>query len=258
MDPTRADVPCQLVFMGECLDGHDPSVVRQAVARALKLDEARTKRLFSGKPVVLRREVDARRAQQLIARFATLGAVLRAEPAKSSSRRHAASPSRGPAMRTPLAPRQRALQWPALGVVCIVLAVILGVAIGPAQIWTETSSSNATKSQDPVGATRSSPFAQAPADLSPTKPVPGGSSHPEAAGEIPEDMTSEGLREYKQGYLLAPDHKAFAISSRGTHAWIAGAGSVTEARERALDSCMESMKPTGGSCRIVDADGALE
>jgi len=252
LDPTRADVPLQLVFRGECIDGYDPAVVRQAVARALRLDEARTERLFSGKPVVLRREVDALRADRHIARFATLGAVLRAEPSKPTSR--------GPATRTARAPWWRPLKWGGLGVICIVLAGILGVATGPAlnALWPETSPSNATTSQEPADATRSSPLAQAPADMSPTAPVPEGSPHPATDGEIPEDMTTEALREYRQGYLLARNHKAFAISSRGTHAWIAGAGSEKEARERALASCMESVQAMGGSCRVVDADGALD
>ena len=260
MDPTRADVPLQLVFRGECIDGYDPAVVRQAVARALRLDEARTERLFSGKPVVLRREVDALRADRHIARFATLGAVLRAEPSKPTSRRPESLPSRVPATRTARAPWWRPLKWCGLGVICIVLAVILGIETGPAlnALWPETSPSNATTSQDPADATRSSPLAQVPADMSPTAPMPEGSPHPATDGEIPEDMTTEALREYRQGYLLARNHKAFAISSRGTHAWIAGAGSETEARERALASCMESVQPMGGSCRVVDADGALD
>ena len=260
LDPTRADVPLQLVFRGECLDGYDPGVVRQAVARALRLDEARTERLFSGKPVVLRRKVDAVRADRHIARFATLGAVLRAEPSKPTSRRPEPLPSRGPASRTARAPWWGPQKWGRLRAICIVLAVILGVAMGPAlkALWQETSTSNAAMSQDSADATRSSPLAQAPADMSPTAPMPERSPDPATDGEIPEDMTTEALREYRQGYLLARNHKAFAISSRSTHAWIAGAGSQNEARERAVASCMESVQPVGGSCRVVDADGAWE
>lgn len=260
MDPTHADTPLQLVFRGECLDGYDPGVVRQAVARALRLDEARTERLFSGKPVVLRRQVDALSADRHIARFATLGAVLRTEPSKPTPRRPEPLPSSGPATRIARAPWWRPLKWGGLGVAFIVVAVILGVAIGPAlnALWRETSPSDATTSHDPADATRSSLLAQAPADISPTAPVPEGSTHLAADGEIPEDMTTEALREYRQGYSLARNHKAFAISSRGTHAWIAGAASENEARERAVASCMESVQPMGGSCRVVDADGALD
>jgi len=256
LDPTRADVPLQLVFRGECLDGYDPVVVRQAVARTLRLDEARTERLFSGKPVVLRREVDALKADRHIARFATLGAVLRAEPSKPTSRRPEPLSSRGPTTRTGRALKWRPLKWGGLAV----LTVILGIAIGTRMdaLWPQTSSSNATTSQDPADVTRSSSLPQAPADMSPTAPVPEGSPHPATDDEIPEDMTTEALREYRQGYLLARNHKAFAISSRGTHAWIAGAGSENEARERAVASCMESVQPTGGSCRVVDADGVLD
>jgi len=94
--------------------------------------------------------------------------------------------------------------------------------------------------------------------MSTTAPVAEGSPQPATDGQIPEDMTNEALREYRQGYLLARNHKAFAISSRSTHAWIAGADSNSEARERALASCMQSVQPMGGSCRVVDADGAWE
>lgn len=50
------------------------------MAAALRLDEERTARLFSGRPVVLRRDLDAATAFRRAARFAELGARLRIEP----------------------------------------------------------------------------------------------------------------------------------------------------------------------------------
>lgn len=80
LDPPRADASLKLVFSGECLDGYEPQAVRRAVARALKLDEKRAARVFSGKRVVLKRRVDMATAYRRIAQFARMGAVLRAEP----------------------------------------------------------------------------------------------------------------------------------------------------------------------------------
>ena len=79
-----------------------------------------------------------------------------------------------------------------------------------------------------------------------------------AEQEIPKDMTAEALREYKLRYLAAPKNKAFAISSRGAHAWHAGAASENEAREGALAGCMQAQPPSEGGCRVVDANGNWE
>lgn len=74
----------RLVFRGECHPGHDPQAVRQAVVAALKLDDRRAARLFSGRQVVLRRGVDLPSAHRYIVRLAALGAMVRAEPPLSS------------------------------------------------------------------------------------------------------------------------------------------------------------------------------
>lgn len=63
----------RLVFAGECLEGHDPAAVRQAMAVALKLDDERVRLLFRGKRTVLRSGVDAATAYRMVARFATPG-----------------------------------------------------------------------------------------------------------------------------------------------------------------------------------------
>ncbi|HEY0857113.1 MAG TPA: hypothetical protein VGE16_08655, partial [Albitalea sp.] len=139
MDLTRHDGPWQLVFSGECIDGHDPRAVREEVARALKLDERRAARLFSGQPVVLRRQVDAETARRHIDRFAAMGALLRAQPMPPSPPR----PGRVEAMEAPTrSPRarpwrrlrrtsRRLLRWAGIGLLSIVFGVGLGLVLGP-------------------------------------------------------------------------------------------------------------------------------
>ena len=79
MDTTADDPPLDLVFMGECLDGYDPLAVKHTLAAALRLDEKRADRLFSGRRIIVRRQVDVVAAHRYIAKFALLGAVLHAE-----------------------------------------------------------------------------------------------------------------------------------------------------------------------------------
>ncbi|MEZ5561284.1 MAG: hypothetical protein R3E86_22430 [Pseudomonadales bacterium] len=70
----------RLVFRGEVLDGQHPAVVRKRLAQALNLDEPRMDRLFSGEPVVLKREADTAAATHFQALFKKAGARLRVLP----------------------------------------------------------------------------------------------------------------------------------------------------------------------------------
>src|SRR5205823_8223692 len=98
-----------------------------------------------------------------------------------------------------------------------------------------------------------------PINASPaTIPAQAASERPATDEEIPKEMTAEAVREYRLGYLPAANHKAFAISAGGAHAWIAGAPSQSDARERALTSCMGMTQSNGEGCRVVDADGNWE
>ncbi|HMC16451.1 MAG TPA: hypothetical protein VKI18_12515 [Albitalea sp.] len=248
MDPPQPDEPLQLVFSGECIDGHDPQAVREAVVKALKLDEKRAARLFSGKRVVLRRHVDSAAAQRQIARFASMGALLRAEPSKSLPPLASHSPA-----------RWQALRWAGIAVLSVVVAVTLGLVLGPAlsALWPEAPAPGAL----PSSAAANLPTAAVPSpiDASPaTIPAQAASARPATDEEIPKEMTAEAVREYRLGYLPATNHKAFAISAGGAHAWIAGAPSQSDARERALASCIGATQPSGEGCRVVDADGNWE
>ena len=239
MNPPRDDAPLQLVFRGECLDGHDVQTVRRAVAGALKLDEPSEARMFSGKRVVLRRNVSAAAARRHIARFALMGAVLHAEPSKG---RAGSVPAR--------ASWRRPLQWAGIGLLCTAIGLVLWLVSGPGlnALWPQTPASA-------DAARQAQPPAQPMAGAQPTM-APTAAASAAADEEIPQDMTAEALNEYRQRYLPAPNHKAFAISSGGAHAWHAGAASDNEARDRALTSCLAARRPGDDGCRIVDADGA--
>jgi hypothetical protein len=241
-DPPRADTLMQLVFHGECLAGHDRRAVRLAVAAALRLDEQRTARLFSGRRVVLRREVSAAAAERHVERFARMGAVLHAE-ASQARRPRRAQHEAAPAGRVS-ARWLRRLRWAGIGVVASIVLLMLGVALWPLLSALAPASRLASDSAAPW-ATTSLPAARAPAALA---------SAPEAE-DIPPDMSPDALREYKQGYVHARGHKAFALSSNGAHAWNAGATSPNEASEGALAACMTARRAVDDGCRIVDLDG---
>jgi hypothetical protein len=255
LNPPRDDAPLQLVFRGECLDGHDMQTVRQAVASALKLDERREARLFSGERVVLRRNVNTAAAHRHIARFALLGAVLHAEPSKA---RAESVPARATQERPARARGRRRLLWVGAGVLCTLGGLVLALVSGPGlnALWPQAPvSANTVTSRAETVAPQAPPPAQAVADVRPAR-APVAAASASADEEIPQDMTAAALGEYRQRYLPAPNHKAFAISSGGAHAWHAGAASDHEARDRALTSCLAARRPGDDGCRIVDADGA--
>ncbi len=79
----------QLVFLGEVLDGFQAEEVKRQLGLLLKLDEARLHKLFSGKPVVLKRSVELAEAHRYVARLAKIGARLHIEPGDAPA---AASP----------------------------------------------------------------------------------------------------------------------------------------------------------------------
>jgi hypothetical protein len=247
LDPPRADGLLQLVFSGQCLDGRDPQAVRRAVASALKLDEKREAHLFSGQRVVVRREVDVVAAHRYVARFALMGAVLRAEPSEPRSPR----PEPVRAMDVPANPARpkwwRALHWAGIVALSLVVGLVLGLALGPGlnTLWTET--------HPPVTSAASATGANLLLQPPPAPAAPAWALS--ATGqEMPQGMTAEAVREYKLHYLGAPDHKAFAISSGGVPVWYAGAASTNEASERALEHCREA-HPGDDGCRVVDFDG---
>lgn len=258
----------QIVFRGECLEGWDPEAVRQALAEALELDEQRTARLFSGRRVVLRRAVTPDSADELVQRFAGMGAVVHVE--QRPSRR----------LPTPTLPESglRLAGTLGLGLVGVVLiALALGPGLRTLAGDDGTGAAPATARSVPGGqaapalpapqAQAQTPLpAQAQTPLPAVVPVPA----PAAEGtppaplpdnldaEMPADMPPEARLEFKRHYARAPDHKAFAIASGGGHGWRSGAASEDEAREQALEHCRRAARAPGATCRVINADDVWE
>ncbi len=238
-----ADATFQLVFNGECLQGHDPRTVQRAVAAALKLDTKRSARLFSGRRVVLRRAVNQATATRYVEWFSQMGAALQAEPSGPSAEPGATQPAAAPSR----APRRRSLQRTGIGLAGLAGALALGFTLWPglSTFWPDTPTPDGASGAAAVGSIGA---------VAPSPPAPAAVADDDA----PQDMTPAARRERQLRYLPAPAHKAFAISSAGAHAWQAGAPSQNAAREGALAACLQALPPSRDGCRIVDADGQWE
>jgi hypothetical protein len=73
-----------IYFRGEMLDDADPAAVREGVARLFKLEAAAAARLFSGKPVRVKHDVDADSASRYRAAFRDVGALVQIVAAGSA------------------------------------------------------------------------------------------------------------------------------------------------------------------------------
>lgn len=72
--------PVQLVFRGEVLSGFELDAVKRELGRALRADEATLAQLFSGRRMVLKRDIEPADAQRYATRLAALGARVHVEP----------------------------------------------------------------------------------------------------------------------------------------------------------------------------------
>lgn len=280
MAPASTELLVQLVFDGECTEGRDPLTVRRAIAVALKLDEKRASFLFSGKPVVLKRQVDLSRAARHIARFAVMGAVLRAQPVPAAPQSFDgptadATPSAEPALsaKTPLAGAvilglasrwpQRRLAIRILGLVglstVLVATYLMGKRLGehsaeasktvPARLAAATSA--AAPAKTPLTTPLTTP-ASFETPLGSAAVVPAGVNEQDELARL---LSPQAAVEYKHLYLPAKWHKAFALSESGAHAWVVNADSDRQAREAALAQCMQALRSAQSGCRLVDVNG---
>ena len=101
----------QIVFSGELQPGAELAMVKRNVARLFKADENNVAALFSGKRIVVKRDIDEQTARQYQAAFHKAGALCHvvdsaAAPAKQPAAQPAAVPadtSAPPASETPAA-----------------------------------------------------------------------------------------------------------------------------------------------------------
>lgn len=92
-----------LVFRGEVLEGQHVAVVGKRLAALLKMDPAKASALFSGKPVVLKRDAPRDVAAKYQAAFKKAGARLRIAPAKGAAEEKTAAAAMEPAAPQPAA-----------------------------------------------------------------------------------------------------------------------------------------------------------
>lgn len=95
-----------VVFRGELQAGEDPGVVRQRLAALFKSPPGAIERLFSGQPVILRRDVDEVTASRYRDALRKAGAVCHLRPsAAGGARGDAPPPAAAASERTPAPPR---------------------------------------------------------------------------------------------------------------------------------------------------------
>lgn len=81
MSDERFDV----TFSGQISDGAEPQQVKARIGALFKTDGAQLEQLFSGRRVVVKRNVDAPTAAKFVAAFRSAGAEAHSEPVSSSA-----------------------------------------------------------------------------------------------------------------------------------------------------------------------------
>ena len=69
----------RLVFKGEILPGHEPDEVRQKLLGMLRMGPEKAERVFSGRPIVIKKGLDADQAQRYRRKLASMGIGIRVE-----------------------------------------------------------------------------------------------------------------------------------------------------------------------------------
>lgn len=108
-----------IYFLGQMIPTADPATVREGVGRLFKLEGAAVDRLFSGKPLRVKKEVDVDAASRYRAAFREIGALIQilpagapppapaaSRPAPTESRAAAAEPAPASPTAPPPAPAQ--------------------------------------------------------------------------------------------------------------------------------------------------------
>lgn len=86
-----------IYFLGETLPTADPALVREGVGRLFKLEGPAVERLFSGKPLRVKKEVDVDAASRYRAAFREIGALIQIVPAGAPAPALSATPQRAAA-----------------------------------------------------------------------------------------------------------------------------------------------------------------
>lgn len=239
--PTDAST-VQLVFAGEVLEGFSTAEVKQRVARALKLDDAKLRSMFSGKRVVIKRGVDAADADRWVAKFGAMGARLHIVPAPEAPSAQPSAP--GASLRAGL-PNEETTRpsrgkrpskriWLGVGGALAMVAVLGTV-------------------YKMVGPERGTP-------PDPQAPVSAGQVVDAGKAPLPPDSRLESrlggsaaVAEFHR-YMSASGRRAFAISGNGAWGWNAGASAPEQAIELAISDCDKRRQANTAECYLVHVD----
>lgn len=93
-----------VVFRGDILPGHALPTVKAQMAQLFKLDEARLAAVFSGKPVVLKKDCDAATAEKFKAALTRVGADAEIRPSAAAAPVAAPTAPKPPASAPPPVP----------------------------------------------------------------------------------------------------------------------------------------------------------
>ncbi|MDX1803220.1 MAG: hypothetical protein R3292_04010 [Alcanivorax sp.] len=93
-----------VVFSGELVAGADPETVKANLARLFKMDAARVDKLFSGQPVVLKKNADQATAMKFRAVLKQAGAVCEMRALESGSPQPSGQPASPPVAASQPAP----------------------------------------------------------------------------------------------------------------------------------------------------------
>ncbi len=80
-----------LIFTGELIDGCEPAQVRRDLERLFKTDAAAISRLFTGMPVVIKKDIDEQTAKRYRAALQQVGALCQVRPAAGTDAQEGAA-----------------------------------------------------------------------------------------------------------------------------------------------------------------------
>ncbi len=106
-----SDQRFDLIYKGLVATGADPEQTRQRLAEVFKLSDKDAERLFTGRPVVVKRDVDSVSATRFKKIFAHAGAVLTITPVEGSGGTHGTADAAQPARGSDGTPLSLAPQW---------------------------------------------------------------------------------------------------------------------------------------------------
>jgi len=130
-----ADGRYSVVFTGRIIEGADPATVRGNLGRMFKVDESKVEAMFSGRPVLIKKNLDEEKANSYKAALAKAGAVVDVVADGAPPPKPAPAPTAGEAVTTPAA-AQNPPQAPDLTVADVGVTLVEPVPVPPADFDT--------------------------------------------------------------------------------------------------------------------------